>query len=372
MVQKKRGVFVFALILILSLVVMACGSVPSTKNAESKPADTKSPEAKPAELNTIQQVATYEAQDRSERILAGAKKEGTLNLYTSIAQPDSEKIASDFEKKYGIKVNVWRASTDEVVQRSIQEARANRNNFDVVHIAGPEMEALHREKLLQAVKSPSFKELIPGSVQSHNEWTATLLSVFVQAYNTDKVKKEDLPKTYEDLLNPKWKGQLGIEAKDFEWFWTIAKAMGEEKGIQYFRDLVKSSDVSVRKGHSLLNNLVVSGEVPIGLTVYNYMPEQAKRKGAPIDWFVIEPAIARPNGVGVSNKSSHPNAAMLFYDYLLTDAQKLLVEMDYVPVNTKVESPVKNIKMTLVDAATALDENDKWTKLFEDIFVKRK
>jgi iron(III) transport system substrate-binding protein len=363
----SKSLIVLLLISALVLTAAGCGNKATPPSA----ADNSKPVVSSPQLTTLQEIAQYEGTDRNERITAAAKKEGTLNLYTSIAQTDTDAIVSDFEKKYGIKVTVWRASTEEVLQRSVQEAKAGKNNFDVVHISGPQMEAMHREKLLQAVNSPYMKDLIEGSTPPHKEWTSTLLSVFVQAYNTNKVKKEDLPKTYQDLLNPKWKGMLGIEVSDIDWFGINVKNMGGDKGIQYFKDLVKTTNISVRKGHSLLNNLIVSGEVPLGLTVYNYMPEQAKQKGAPIDWFVIEPALARTNGVGVSGKAPHPNAAVLFYDYMISDAQKLLLDLNYVPASKKIDSPLKNTKIIIMDAATTLDETDNWTKLFDSTIVKR-
>ncbi len=313
----------------------------------------------------------YNGPDRAQRILAAAKKEGTLTLYTTIAEKDVPVLVAPFEKKYGIKVKVWRASTDKVLQRTLAEASAKRYEVDVVHFGSPEMEALHREKILQKVNSPYFKELIPGAVIPHKEWVATLLSVWVQAYNTKLIKKEELPKTFQDLLDPKWKGKLGIEAKNQEWFATVVRDMGVEKGMKFFRDLVAKNGISVRKGHSLLNNLVISGEVPLALTVYNYMPEAAKQKGAPIDWFALEPVVARANGVGITRQAKHPNAALLFYDYMITDAQKLLVGMDYVPTNSKVPSPLKNLNFKLVDPVDTLDELDGWTKVFDDIVLKR-
>lgn len=313
----------------------------------------------------------YEGADRQEKILAAAKREGTLTLYTSIADKDVQTVVAPFEKKYGIKVKVWRAGTDKVLQRTLTEAGAKRHEADAVHISGPEMEALHREKVLQKVNSPYFKDMLPGAVPAHREWVATLLSVWVQAYNTGAIKKEDLPKTYQDMLNPKWKGKLGIEAKNQDWFSMVVKEMGEEQGLTFFRDLVSRNGISVRKGHSLLTNMVVSGEVPLALTVYNYMPEQAKHKGAPIDWFAIEPAIARSNAIGIMRHAPHPNAALLFYDYMITEAQKFLVSMDYVPTNMSVPSPLKNMRTKLVDPAVTLDEMEKWTKLYEDIVIKR-
>jgi len=135
---------------------------------------------------------------------------------------------------------------------------------------------------------------------------------------------------------------------------------------------VAKNGISVRKGHTLLTNLVISGEVPLALTVYNYMPEQAKRKGAPIDWFVIPPAIARSNAVGVTREAPHPNAGLLFYEYLLgPDGQKAMTSIDYVPTNTTVASPLQGVKIVQTDPVRSLDESQKWSRLFEEIVVRR-
>lgn len=320
-----------------------------------------------------QPLYTYEGADRMEKIAAAARKEGTLTLYTTIAEKDLPAILGPFEKKHGIKVNVWRAGTDKILQRVVQEARAGRHEVDAVHFGSPEMEALSREKVLAPVSSPVHKDLMPGSVPPHRQWAATILSVWVQAYNTDAVKKADLPKTYQDLLDPKWKGKLGIEMKNDDWFATVVSQLGgEQKGLAFFRQLVEKNGISPRKGHTLLNNMVVSGEVPLALTVYNYMPQQAKEKGAPIDWFAIEPAIARSNAIGVAAKARNPNAALLFYEYMLgPEGQKAMVSIDYVPTNTKVESPLKGLKIVTTDPVRSLDEADKWSRLFEDVVVKK-
>jgi len=308
------------------------------------------------------------AQDR----IAAAKKEGTLTVYTTIAEKDWPTLVKPFESKYGIKVTVWRAGTSNVLQRAVQETSAKKYDVDVIHIGSPEMEALAREQVLAPITSPAQHDLQPGSVPAHRQWAATLLSVWVQAYNTKLIKKEELPKTYRDLLNPKWKGKLGLEGKDEDWFASVVDVMGGgETGLKFFRDLASTNGLSVREGHTLLNNMVISGEVPLALNIYNYMPEQAKKKGAPIDWFALEPAIARSNGVGVARHAPHPNAARLFYDYLLGDGQQAFVNMDYVPSNTKAASPLKGIRIVQANPARSLDESDKWTALFESTVVRR-
>ena len=317
-------------------------------------------------------LATYEGPDRLTRIAAAAKKEGTLTLYTTIAEKDLPTLIKPFEAKYGITVKVWRAGTDKILQRTLAESAAKRHEVDVVHFGSPEMEALAREKVLQPVLTPAYKDLLPGSVPAHHQWAATLLSVWVQAYNTNVVKKADLPKTYADLLNPKWKGKLGLEAKNQDWFQSIVEVMGGgDKGLKFFSDLMAVNGLSPRTGHTLLTNLVVSGEVPLALSVYNYMPEQAKKKGAPIEWFALEPAIARSNAVGVALKAPHPAAALLFHEFMLTDAQQLMTAIDYVPTNTTVTSPLKGVKILITDPIKSLDEAEKWSKLFDETVIKK-
>jgi iron(III) transport system substrate-binding protein len=313
----------------------------------------------------------YDGPDREQKLLTAAQKEGSFALYTSFAEKDLPTLIVPFEKKYGIKVNVWRAGSEKVLQRTLTEAAARRHEVDAIHSSALEMETLHREKILQPVTSPHSTELIAGAQRPHGEWVATYLSVWVQAYNTNLVKKEDLPKTFQDLLDPKWKGKLGIEANVPEWYSTVVLNMGEEKGINFFRDLVGRNGISVRRGHSLLNNMVVAGEVPLALTVYHYMPEAARRKGATIDWFVLEPPVARTSGIGIARRAPHPNAALLFYDFMLsTEAQRLLLSMEYAPTNIQVPSPLAKRRFTLVDPAVALDQSDKWTKSFEDVILK--
>src|SRR5256886_8381135 len=283
----------------------------------------------------------YGGPDRARRLIATAQKEGSFALYTSFAEKDLPPLTILFEKKYDVKVRVWRAGSEKVLQRTLAEAAAKRYEVDAIHSSALEMETLHREKILQAVASPYSKELIAGALRSHHDWVATYLSVWVQAYNTQLVKKEDLPNTFQDLLDPKWKGKLGIEANVPEWYSTVVLSMGEEKGIQFFRDLVARNGISVRTGHSLLNNMVVAGEVPLALTVYNFMAEAARRQGAAIDWFALEPAVAPMSGGGLPRRAAPPQAAPPFYQLLLpSEAQELLVTMEYVPTNATARSPL--------------------------------
>lgn len=304
-----------------------------------------------------------------QRLVEGAKKEGELTLYQSAPIEDLAPIIDAFTKKYGIKVNSWRSSSENVLQRVITEARGGRFDVDVVENNAPEMEALHREQLLQQVKSPYIDDVIPQAIPTHKEWVGTTIDIFVQAYNTDKVKKEELPKTYQDLLNPKWKGRLGIEAEDQGWFATLTQELGGEKGVKLFKDIVAANGISVRKGHTLLTQLVASGEVPLGLTIYNYKPEQLKQKGAAIDWFLIPPTIAQFRTMAMTKKAPHPHAAVLFYDFMLAEGRSLLTKKAFVSTSKKYESPLTKVPLKFIDPATALDNQDRWVETYQQVIV---
>lgn len=315
-------------------------------------------------------IAIYDGPDRQARLVEGAKKEGSLMLYATTQVEFMNVIIAGFEKKYGVKVNLWRSNSESVLKRIIAESRSTNPSFDVVESIGTPMEALRKEGLLQKVSAPVHGELQAWALPSHREWVVTQLYLFVQAYNTNTVKKEDLPKTYTDLLDPKWKGRLAIEASDHEWFSEVVKQMGEEKGLKFWRDLVATNGLQLRTGHSLLNNLVGAGEVPLALTVYNSGPDTLKKKGAPIDWFVIEPAIAIPNGVGVSRKAPHPHAAVLFYEYMLSEeAQHVLSKGGYVTSQKKIPSTFSKT-MKVLDPAILLEEFNKSNDVFQQIIVK--
>jgi iron(III) transport system substrate-binding protein len=318
---------------------------------------------------SVVELANYAGADRQQRLLDGAKKEGNLSIYTSAQSDDMGALVSAYEKKFGIKVSVWRAGSEKVLQRAVTEARGNRHTVDIIETNGPELESMSREKILQAIKSPYLVQLIPQALRPHGEWVGTRLNVFVQAYNTNLVKKEELPKTWDDLLHPRWKGRLGIEAEDQDWLSGVISEIGEARGVKLFKDMVAANGMSVRKGHTLLTQLVVSGEIPFALTVYNYKAEQLKDKGAPIDWFSIGTPIARPNGVGVLRNAPNPHAAILFYDFEISEeGQRILAGRDFVPTSTKIETPFGKGPLKFVDSRLMLDEYEKWNKLYEEIF----
>jgi iron(III) transport system substrate-binding protein len=310
-----------------------------------------------------------ERPDREQFLAQGAKKEGEVVVYTSLIPEDLVALSDAFEKKYGVKVKGWRASSEKVMQRALTEARANRHDADIVETNGPELEALYREKILQPLKSPHLKDLMSQAVRSHGHWVGSRITMFVQSYNTTLVKKEELPKSYADLAHPRWKGRLGIEAEDEDWFAMAVKEQGEEAGLRTFRDVAKNG-FSVRKGHTLLAGLVASGEIAFAITTYSHGAEKMKQKGAPVDWYAIEPAIGRANGIAITRTPAHPHAAALFVDFILSpEGQRILERGGYVPANLRVGNPAQKLKLRFVDPAMMLDEDAKWKKLYAEIVL---
>ena len=324
-----------------------------------------------ASANNIAALAALTGAERQKRLAEGAKKEGVVSIYTSMPLDDMAALTSAFEAKYGVKAKVWRSGSEKILQRGLLEAKANRFEVDVFETNSPETEVLSREKVLIAGNSPFLNELIPQAIPSHKEWIATRLNIFTCAYNTKLVKKEELPKTYQDLLDPKWKGKLSVEADDSDWLAETVMKMGEEKGLALFREIARKNAVSVRKGHTLLSNLVASGEVPLALTVYNYKIEQMKNSGAPIDWFALDPTIARPNANGVARNAPHPHAALLFQDFELSEGQHILGKRDFIPTSTKVPSTLNKMPLIFANPKTTLDDGQKWNKIYDDIFNRK-
>ena len=313
----------------------------------------------------------YRGADREARLLQGAKREGRVVLYTSLAPTESAPLAAAFEKKYGIKVELWRALSNQVVQRVITEAQARRHSVDVIETNGPEMEMLAREKLLGGFSSPHLADLPAAAIPVHRTWFPDRMNFFVVGYNTAKVQRSQIPATYEGFADPKWKGRIGLEATDAEWMASLMKTWGAEKGMDYFRKL-SALKPDMRQGHVLLASLVAAGEVPVGLAMYSSNIVPLKRKGAPIDFVPVQPVVARPQGIGVAKNAPHPHAALLLADYVLSpEGQRLLESLGRVPASTRVSSALDNFPFTMIDAVTVLDEAEKWEKLWNGFFLKK-
>jgi len=315
-------------------------------------------------------VYLYQGADREARLIAGAKQEGQVVLYSTMTVQDGRALAAAFEKKYGVKLLHWRGSAEKIVQRALAEAKSGHDGADVFETSSHRMEALYREKLLEDFYTPAFAELSPAAFpKGHRQYVAARFAFFVLGYNTRLVKPAELPASYEDLLHPRWAGRLAIESTDVLWFAALVKAMGEEKGLAFFRRLAAMKP-QIRSGHILGAQLVASGEIPLFVDAYNNNMETLKKAGAPVDWKPLAPAYGQASAIGVAKHSRRPHAALLFTEFLLSrEGQEFFKSVNRVPASLAVDTPLNKFPHEIIDPAIALDEGEKWDRLWSQLFL---
>jgi iron(III) transport system substrate-binding protein len=301
--------------------------------------------------------------------VARAKKEGAVTLYTSMQLVDSRPLTEAFEKKYGIKVSLWRASGEKVAERVLTESRGGRFDVDVIETDGAQVEILYREKQLAPLRVPSMADVPQEILQPHGYYAPTRLTLYVMSYNTNLVKPDEVPKTYADLLKPRWNGRLALESDDVPWFASVVKSMGETQGVAYYRKLAAMKP-SMRKGHTLMAEMVAAGEIEIAVDTHVQGIARLKEKGAPIEWKPLQPAFGQPSSVGVAARAPHPDAAKLLAEFILSrEGQEIIKSRNRVPVSRAVDSPLNKFQYRLIDPAIALDEWDKWSALWSATFL---
>lgn len=312
----------------------------------------------------------YNGADRAARLAEGARKEGQVSLYSTMTVQDVKVLGAAFERKHGVKVVHWRGSAEKIVQRALTEARAGRNDADVFETSSHRMELLYREKLLEEFHTPAFAELSPAAFpRGHRHYVADRFAFFVVGYNTRLVRPEEVPSSYEELLHPRWAGRLAIESTDVLWFAALTRAMGEEKGLAYFRRLAAMKPM-IRSGHILAAQLVASGEIPLLITAYNNNMETLKKGGAPVEWKSLAPTFGQASAIGVAKHSRRPHAALLFTEFVLSrEGQEILKSVNRVPASLAVDSPLNKFPHEVIDPALALDEGDRWDKLWSSLFL---
>jgi iron(III) transport system substrate-binding protein len=312
----------------------------------------------------------YNGADRAERLVAKAREEGTLTFYTSMATTESGPLAKAFETRYGVKVQLWRALSENVLQRALTEARGGRRAMDVVETNAPEVEALAREQVVAEFDSPHLADLPAWAIPPHRRWFSDRANLWVTGYNTGKVKREELPARIAGFADPRWQGRLAIEATDNDWMYGVVNFMGEQNGLDFFRKLAALKP-EMRKGHILVAQLVAAGELAVCLTIYSGNADSIKAKGGPIDWVAVEPLVGRPQAIAVAKNAPHPNAALLFADFVLSpEGQKLLGDMGRVPTSRTQQTLLDQHKYVMVDPIKWTDEAPRWEKVWNELFLK--
>ncbi len=309
------------------------------------------------------------------KLINAAKKEGKLVWYTSMSGDRGEAIRKRFQEKYPfIDTSMYRTGDQNLVTKIFAEAQAKKNVFDVVAITGILGETIKKKGLLAKYDSPERKFYPEGLKEPEAYWTDYFLNLTVIGYNTKLVSAKECPKTYEDLLAPRWKGKMVMDDKAFYWFANILKIMGEKHGLEYMRRL-SDQNVQFRTGRTLIAQLIAAGESPLGITLYNNRVEQMKAEGAPIEWLAIEPVVPEIHPVGMSAHPPHPNAARLFIDFILSrECQELLASFFYIPSRIDVDPIVPRMKKgmnILPFDFTIGDEYPRYAKLYREVLMKK-
>ena len=271
------------------------------------------------------------------KLIEAAKQEGVLVYYTTMTLDQSKSVADRFEKRYGIKVTVFRTGGGPLLNKIFTESRGGRHDWDVVVGRGEMVLPMMQRKLLASYKSPETKMIDEQLVDKEGFWSAYYVNSYVLGWNTKLVKREDVPNSYDALLNPKWKGgQISLDTEAYGMFEGLKGAWGKEKALDYFKKLA-SLDPVLKRGNTERVQLAVAGEYPL-IVAYNQTIQRMTSRGAPIDWLPLEPAVTQVNPAMIGAKAPHPNAARLFYDFMLSkEGQEMLRGMQRIPVRKDVD-----------------------------------
>jgi ABC-type Fe3+ transport system substrate-binding protein len=322
------------------------------------------------------------AADIDPALIEAAKKEGSVVWYSGmIVNQIVRPMVDAFETRYpGIKVQASRASGNDNALKILNESRARRPLADMVD--GTTALAPLQDAGLIAVFRPAESARYPADAKDPaGYWTSPNIYYYTAAYNTNLVSAAESPKTYDDLLDPKWKGKMA---------WTydltgggppgflhnILTIKGQEKGMDYLRAFAKQEPVVIPAAQRVVLDKAISGEYPIALMTLSYHSTISAAKGAPIQWLKMPPMIMSPNTISVLKNAPHPNAARLLIEFILsTDGQQIMAANDYMPADPAV--PVKDPELqpehgkfaiTVISPEETHTELPKWIALYHELF----
>ena len=296
------------------------------------------------------------------KLVEEAKREGKVVFYTGASANDGNALKAASEKKYPfLKLEYFRAGKDKLLGKYLTEVRNNTFLPDVYQGSVFPLATLQQKGLLARYRSPerdAIHEILRGK---DDYWAPVVLNAMSITYNTRLVKGDDIPKSYDDLLLPKWKGKLGLDLNKTEWYVAMMQTLGEEKGRKYMEALSKQN-VQARDGNTITGQLLAAGEYSIVVSQYPTSVEEMKKFGAPIEWIPLQPHFVYAQVLALTAKNSHPSAGKLFIDYCLSeDGQQILkglsritVRKDVLPIPPKL---IQGHKLLVVNPVSADDYN---------------
>jgi iron(III) transport system substrate-binding protein len=260
------------------------------------------------------------APERRQRLIDGARKEGELVWYSTMNRENSQELIHIFEKDHPyVRVKLLNGSAVQTMTRVTSEYAAKSYLFDITHIRGLFLMPLRKRQVIAAYRSPNRDGLRPGYKDNEGYFNAIFTQGQLFLANRNLLKPHEYPKSIEDLLAPRWKGQLGMDDESYDWIAALIDYYGEERGKQ-IADRLGRQQLNLRKGNTLLGQLVAAGEIPLMVDGYNHTGYLLRSKGAPIEIIFPEPYVTAktPTGVWIGSRAPHPHSAALFVDFLLS------------------------------------------------------
>ena len=355
--MKFRGKYYIGFLFISSLVIH--GAVASTWAAAASDAVAKLK-------------STPEAQ-RQTYLEGEAKKEGAFSFYGTMSTDHSTRVLSAFRRRYPfLAINHYRSGSTALLSKILAETRGGKNDFDVVDQEPGAIYELQRIGLIEKYLSPNRKDVRDEMMDKDGYRTAGYHVEVVIAYNTKLVRKDEVAKSYQDLLNPKWRGKMVVDSQDADWFHTILEYFGEEKGLTFMKRLADQKP-EMRTGHSLAAQLLAAGEYHIAPSLYGYRIAEMMAQGAPIDFVYIDPVISKPRFTALAKNAPHPHAAMLFLDWMISAEAQTIVgqELGRGPVRKGMKSKYPRLdypKFVVVSADTLAPVYKKRLDEYHKIF----
>jgi iron(III) transport system substrate-binding protein len=311
--------------------------------------------------------------DAQQRLLVeAARKEAKMVFYTSVETEFARSLTAAFEAKYPfVKTDIFRSTHDKIFSRMNVERQTGTYTADVMSVG--EFETFHMQKMgfIAPYQSPFAASYPDGFKDPNGYWTDLYDNLIATAYNTTRVKRDEIPRRYEDLLQPRWKGRMVLDQNEDRWFANMLYLMGGKRGMEFMQALAKQN-VAIRGGRSLVTQLLAAGEFDLQIVAYWYRPHLMKKQGAPVDWVAFEPAIVALHPISMIQKAPHPNAAKLFIDFALSDeGQKIFVQRgrESAKPGLKPEGYPVNLKVTPSRVQLAEKLAD-YSKQYEALFVR--
>lgn len=308
-------------------------------------------------------------------LIAAAKQEGQMTYYTTMTLSQSKKVVDRFEKKYPfIKTDLFRTGGDPLLNKILTEHRGGRDAWDVTTGRGEMVLPLLDAKLITPYRSPEAKSIDRDLVDPESYWAAYYVNPYVLGYNTKLVKKSDVPKTYEQLLDPRWKGgKISLDDEAYGLMTGLMRTWGKEKALAFFKKLAAQQPV-VQRGNTNRVQLTMAGEYYL-IIAYAPTIQRETSLGHPINWVPLEPVAVQVNPAMLAANAPHPNAGKLFIDFLLSkEGQQMLVGFRRIPVREDVEpEPARLFRgyKRLVENPEEYKNLNETRKLYQEIFDLR-